>query len=83
MLWALANLNHIPGTPLLEACGNALLANLALCAPKQAAQAMWGFARMEYRPPNQLLDAVLKVCCGGGGGACVWPGRGRAMAAAA
>jgi hypothetical protein len=24
-------------------------------------QAMWGFARMEYRPPNQLLDAVLKV----------------------
>lgn len=61
MLWALANLNYIPGTPLLEAAGNALLANLALCAPKQAAQAMWGFARMEYRPPNQLLDAVLKV----------------------
>lgn len=30
-------------------------------------QAMWGFARMEYRPPNQLLDAVLKVCGGGGG----------------
>lgn len=24
-------------------------------------QAMWGFARMEYRPPNLLLDAVLKV----------------------
>jgi hypothetical protein len=30
-------------------------------------QAMWGFARMEYRPPNQLLDAVLKV--GGAQGA--------------
>jgi hypothetical protein len=38
MLWALANLNYIPGTPLLEAAGNALLTNLALCAPKQAAQ---------------------------------------------
>jgi len=37
-LWALANLNYIPGSPLLEAAATALLSNLALCAPKQAAQ---------------------------------------------
>jgi hypothetical protein len=26
-----------------------------------AAQVLWAFARMEYRPPQGLLDAVLKV----------------------
>jgi hypothetical protein len=61
MLWSLASLSYIPGTPLLEGAAAALLGSLALVAPKQAAQAMWGFARMEYRPPNSLLDAVLKV----------------------
>lgn len=38
LLWSLASLNYIPGTPLLEAAAAALLANLALCAPQQAAQ---------------------------------------------
>lgn len=40
-----------------------MLMVLVLCAVlwHGVLQAMWGFARMEYRPPNQLLDAVLKV----------------------
>jgi hypothetical protein len=51
----------LAGTPLLEAAAGILLQNLALFTPKFTANAMWGFARMEYRPPNGLLDAVLKV----------------------
>jgi hypothetical protein len=33
----------------------------AAAAARFACQAMWAFARMEFRPPAALLDAVLKV----------------------
>jgi hypothetical protein len=63
MLWALANLHYIPGTPLLEAAGNALLTNLALCAPKQAAQVRACVCEWIYG-----LSGAADVC----GKTCTW-----------
>lgn len=61
MMWSMATLGYVPGTPLLEAAAAALSRNAGLLSAKCASQALWAFARMEYRPPAALLDAVLKV----------------------
>jgi hypothetical protein len=67
MLWALATLNYIPGTPLLETAANTLLANLALCAPRQAAQVCVGGGGVKW-----WCSVFVVVPNAAGGG--VWGG---------
>jgi hypothetical protein len=61
-LWALAALTYIPGTPLLEAAAAAMLANLALCAPKQAAQVCGFCTRVSSNTSARAWIFCLLLC---------------------
>ncbi len=60
-----AQLGYIPATPVLAAAADAAAASLAKAptdlAARDMAELMWAFAKSEYRPPEALLQSVLRV----------------------